>query len=159
MHRMLCILSLVQQYQLDTFPQTPWYLYPERVLVGKSREARGIHRSREFNHETFPLSPTISIPFHHNNTDTDNGEHSTPHPHSHTQSQSTYILAASRTPIGSKDGSLASLTAPQLGIVAVKHAIERAGINADRVEEIYMGNVVQAGVGQNPARQVGIGAG
>ncbi|GFZ43265.1 acetyl-CoA C-acetyltransferase [Saitozyma sp. JCM 24511] len=73
--------------------------------------------------------------------------------------QDVYILSASRTPIGSINGTLASLTAPQLGIVAVKHAMERAGIEPKRVEEIYMGNVVQAGVGQSPARQVGIGAG
>ncbi|WVQ85477.1 hypothetical protein IAT38_007642 [Cryptococcus sp. DSM 104549] len=70
-----------------------------------------------------------------------------------------YIVSASRTPIGAKDGVLATLTAPQLGVVAVKHAIEKAGVKPERVEELYLGNVVQAGVGQSPARQVGIGAG
>jgi acetyl-CoA C-acetyltransferase len=70
-----------------------------------------------------------------------------------------YILSASRTPIGSLGGSLSSLTAPQLGVTAVKHAIEKAGISADKVEEVYLGNVVSAGVGQSPARQVGIAAG
>ncbi|KAI9634547.1 Thiolase, N-terminal domain-containing protein, partial [Dioszegia hungarica] len=70
-----------------------------------------------------------------------------------------FILAASRTPIGSINGVLASVKAPELGIAAVKHAVERAGIKADRVEEVYLGNVVQAGVGQSPARQVVIGAG
>ncbi|WVR05668.1 hypothetical protein IAU60_002690 [Kwoniella sp. DSM 27419] len=74
-------------------------------------------------------------------------------------SNSVYILGASRTPVGAKDGSLATLTAPQLGVVAVKHALEKAGVEPKRVEEIYMGNVVQAGVGQSPARQVGIAAG
>ena len=73
--------------------------------------------------------------------------------------QSVYIVSASRTPVGSINGSLSTLTAPQLGIVAVKHAMERAGVKPEHVEEIYMGNVVQAGVGQSPARQVGIGAG
>ena len=78
----------------------------------------------------------------------------------HPQStQSVYIVGASRTPIGSINGSLASVSAPQLGITAVKHALERSGVKAEQVEEIYMGNVVQAGVGQSPARQVGIGAG
>ncbi|WRT65863.1 uncharacterized protein IL334_002814 [Kwoniella shivajii] len=73
--------------------------------------------------------------------------------------QSVYIVSASRTPVGSKDGSLATLTAPQLGVVAVKHALEKANLSADKVEEVYLGNVVQAGVGQSPARQVVIGAG
>lgn len=78
------------------------------------------------------------------------------------QSQSSnpvYILSATRTPIGAKDGVLASLTAPELGVVAVKSAVAKSGLPAERVEELYMGNVVQAGVGQSPARQVGIGAG
>lgn len=70
-----------------------------------------------------------------------------------------YIVSASRTPVGAKDGALATLSAPQLGVVAVKHAVDRAGIKPEQVEELYMGNVVQAGVGQSPARQVGIGAG
>lgn len=70
-----------------------------------------------------------------------------------------YIVSASRTPVGAKDGSLATVSAPQLGVVAVKHAVEKAGIKPEQVEELYMGNVVQAGVGQSPARQVGIGAG
>lgn len=73
--------------------------------------------------------------------------------------QSVYILGASRTPIGAKDGVFASLTAPDLGVVAVKDALKKSGVAADKVEEIYMGNVVQAGVGQSPARQVGIAAG
>ena len=78
----------------------------------------------------------------------------------HPQStQTVYIVGASRTPIGSINGSLASVSAPQLGITAVKHALERSGVKAEQVEEIYMGNIVQAGVGQSPARQVGIGAG
>lgn len=73
--------------------------------------------------------------------------------------QTVYIVGASRTPIGSLNGSLATQSAPQLGITAVKHALEKSGLKPEQVEEIYMGNVVQAGVGQSPARQVGIGAG
>lgn len=69
-----------------------------------------------------------------------------------------YIVSGSRTPIGSINGSLATLTAPQLGIVAVRHALEKGEIKPEQVEEIYMGNVVQAGIGQSPARQVGLGA-
>lgn len=75
------------------------------------------------------------------------------------QANPVYIVSASRTPVGAKDGALATLSAPQLGVVAVKHAVDRAGIKPEQVEELYMGNVVQAGVGQSPARQVGIGAG
>jgi acetyl-CoA C-acetyltransferase len=69
------------------------------------------------------------------------------------------IVAASRTPVGSLLGSLKSLTAPQLGVVALKHAFEKSKVDPAIVEEIYFGNVVQAGVGQSPARQVALGAG
>ena len=76
--------------------------------------------------------------------------------------QSTYeavIVAASRTPVGSLNGSLKTLTAPQLGAIAVKHAFQQANVNPAEAEEIYFGNVVQAGVGQSPARQVALSAG
>ena len=69
------------------------------------------------------------------------------------------IVAASRTPVGSINGALKTVTAPQLGVVALKHAFEQSGVNPEIVEEIYFGNVVQAGVGQSPARQVALGAG
>mmetsp|Transcript_15030 Transcript_15030/g.28599 ORF Transcript_15030/g.28599 Transcript_15030/m.28599 type:complete len:413 (-) Transcript_15030:323-1561(-) len=63
------------------------------------------------------------------------------------------ILSAARTPIGSFNGALASLSAPELGAVAIKGAIERAGIDAKDVTETLMGNVLQANIGQAPARQ------
>jgi acetyl-CoA C-acetyltransferase len=66
------------------------------------------------------------------------------------------ILSAARTPIGRFQGSLSSLPATQLGAVAVRAAVERAGINPEDIEEVLMGNVVQAGEGQAPARQAGI---
>ena len=66
------------------------------------------------------------------------------------------ILSAARTPIGRFQGSLSSLPATQLGAIAVKAAVERAGINPSDIEEVIMGNVVQAGEGQAPARQSGI---
>ncbi|KAL4075926.1 peroxisomal 3-ketoacyl-CoA-thiolase [Scleroderma citrinum] len=69
------------------------------------------------------------------------------------------IVAASRTPVGSLNGSLKSLTAPQLGSIALKHAFEQSKVDPAVVEEIYFGNVVQAGVGQSPARQVALAAG
>ena len=69
------------------------------------------------------------------------------------------ILSAARTPIGKFQGSLSSLPATQLGAIAVKAAVERAGINPEEIEEVIMGNVVQAGEGQAPARQSGIFAG
>ncbi|KAL5530323.1 hypothetical protein ACEPAF_6580 [Sanghuangporus sanghuang] len=69
------------------------------------------------------------------------------------------IVAASRTPVGSLNGTLKTLTAPQLGIVALKHALETSGVPPSEVEEVYFGNVVQAGIGQSPARQVALGAG
>ena len=69
------------------------------------------------------------------------------------------ILGGARTPIGAFLGGLASLTAPKLGAIAIKCALERAGVATDQVDEVFMGNVIQAGVGQAPARQAALGAG
>ena len=69
------------------------------------------------------------------------------------------ILGAARTPIGSFLGTLSSLSAPKLGSIAIKCALENAGVPADRIQQVIMGNVLQAAVGQAPARQAGIGAG
>jgi acetyl-CoA C-acetyltransferase len=69
------------------------------------------------------------------------------------------ILSAARTPIGSFQGCLSSLTAPQLGSIAIRGALEQAGLRPDDVEQVIMGNVLSAGLGQAPARQAGIGAG
>ncbi|HMV99892.1 MAG TPA: acetyl-CoA C-acetyltransferase [Acidobacteriota bacterium] len=69
------------------------------------------------------------------------------------------ILSAVRLPIGKFQGSLKSFRAPELGALAVRAAIERAGIDAAQVDEVVMGNVLQAGLGQNPARQAALGAG
>jgi acetyl-CoA C-acetyltransferase len=69
------------------------------------------------------------------------------------------ILSAARTPIGKFQGALSSIPATKLGAVAVEAAVNRAGINPEEIEEIILGNVVQAGEGQAPARQAGILAG
>lgn len=69
------------------------------------------------------------------------------------------IVSAVRTPIGSFRGSLASVSATKLGAAAIKGCLEKANIPADRVQEVYMGNVVQGGVGQAPARQATLYAG
>ncbi len=69
------------------------------------------------------------------------------------------IVGAARTPIGAFQGSLSSLTAPKLGAVAIKAALERAGVAPDQVQSVIMGCVLQAGVGQAPARQASIAAG
>jgi acetyl-CoA C-acetyltransferase len=63
------------------------------------------------------------------------------------------IVGAARTPIGAFLGALAPLSAPQLGAVAIKAALERAGVKPELVEQVFMGQVLQAGVGQAPARQ------
>ena len=73
--------------------------------------------------------------------------------------QGVYILSAVRTPIGKFGGSLASLTAADMGVVAAKAAMERAGIQPDQVEETIFGNARQAGGGPNPARQISIRSG
>lgn len=71
----------------------------------------------------------------------------------------TVILSSARTPIGSFGGALSTLSAPELGAVAIRGALERAGVDPEKVEEVIMGNVLTAGVGQSPARQAAIGAG
>jgi acetyl-CoA C-acetyltransferase len=73
--------------------------------------------------------------------------------------QAVYILSAVRTPIGKFGGSLASLTAADMGVVAAKAAIERAGIQPEQVEETIFGNARQAGGGPNPARQISVRSG
>jgi acetyl-CoA C-acetyltransferase len=72
---------------------------------------------------------------------------------------SAVLLGAARTPIGAFLGGLAALPAPKLGSIAIRCALERAHVTADNVDEVFMGNVVQAGVGQAPARQAALGAG
>ncbi len=69
------------------------------------------------------------------------------------------ILGGARTPIGSFQGTLSSLPAPRLGAIAIKCALENSGVSAEQVQQVIMGNVLQAGVGQAPARQAGIYAG
>ena len=69
------------------------------------------------------------------------------------------IVGAARTPIGSFLGSLSKVAAPRLGAVAIRAALERAGIDAADVGEVYMGCVLPAGLGQAPARQAALGAG
>ena len=69
------------------------------------------------------------------------------------------ILGGARTPIGSFLGTLSSLPAPKLGSIAIKCALQNAGVQPDAIEQVIMGNVLQAGIGQAPARQAGIGAG
>ncbi|HEY2830741.1 MAG TPA: acetyl-CoA C-acyltransferase [Thermoanaerobaculia bacterium] len=69
------------------------------------------------------------------------------------------IVGAARTPIGSFLGTLSSIAAPRLGATAIKCALENARVQPDQVEQVIMGNVLQAGIGQAPARQAGIYAG
>lgn len=69
------------------------------------------------------------------------------------------IIAGARTPIGRLLGGLSEFTAPELGGIAIAAAIERAGITADQVDAVIMGNVVQAGVGPGPARQAAVAGG
>ncbi|RMH02420.1 MAG: acetyl-CoA C-acetyltransferase [Chloroflexi bacterium] len=73
--------------------------------------------------------------------------------------QEVVIVGAARTPVGKLMGGLEKLSAPQLGAIAIKAAVERAGIDPDTVYEVIMGNVVTAGEGQAPARQAALGAG
>jgi acetyl-CoA C-acetyltransferase len=73
--------------------------------------------------------------------------------------QPVYIVSATRTPIGSFQGALASLAAPRLGAAVIQAAVSRAGLEPGHVDEVFMGNVLSAGIGQAPARQAAIYAG
>ena len=70
-----------------------------------------------------------------------------------------YIVSACRTAIGEFLGGISTLTAPQLGAIAIRESVQRAGVDPDQIDEVLMGNVVQAGVGQAPARQAAIHGG
>ncbi|MFZ0389297.1 MAG: beta-ketoacyl synthase N-terminal-like domain-containing protein, partial [Calditrichia bacterium] len=70
-----------------------------------------------------------------------------------------FITSAVRTPIGSFNGALASLSAPRLGSLVIKEALNRSGVKPEQVNEVIMGNVLTAGEGQAPARQAAIFAG
>jgi len=70
-----------------------------------------------------------------------------------------YILTAVRTPIGSFGGALSKFTAVQLGVAAIKGALQKTGVSPDAVDEVFMGNVCSANLGQAPARQAALGAG
>jgi len=74
-------------------------------------------------------------------------------------SKNVYIVGMARTPIGSLGGVLSSIAAPQLGATAIKEALNRAGVKPEQVQEVFMGNVVSAGIGQAPAQQASIYAG
>ncbi len=70
-----------------------------------------------------------------------------------------YIVSAVRTPLGSFGGKFSGLTAIELGSIAIKGALNKAGVKAEEVQEVFMGNVISANLGQAPARQASIGAG
>lgn len=74
-------------------------------------------------------------------------------------SKEVFIVSAVRTPIGAFMGGLSTVPATQLGAIAIKGALEKSGLKAEQINEVFMGNVLQAGVGQAPARQAALGAG
>ncbi|PJB13734.1 MAG: acetyl-CoA C-acyltransferase [Flavobacteriales bacterium CG_4_9_14_3_um_filter_40_17] len=73
--------------------------------------------------------------------------------------QDIVIVAFARTPIGSFLGTLSNIPATKLGSIAIKGALDKIGLNPNKIDEVYMGNVVQAGEGQAPAKQAALGAG
>lgn len=75
------------------------------------------------------------------------------------QDREAYIVSAARTPVGKFLGGLASLTAPELGAIAIREAVRRAKVPVEQIDEVLMGNVLQAGVGQAPARQAALKGG
>ncbi|MFM1894707.1 MAG: acetyl-CoA C-acyltransferase [Crocinitomicaceae bacterium] len=73
--------------------------------------------------------------------------------------KNVYIVSAVRTPMGSFLGAFSDVSATQLGAIAIRAALDRSGLEAGCIDEVFMGNVLQAGVGQAPARQAALGAG
>ena len=73
--------------------------------------------------------------------------------------KNVYIAGGVRTPFGSFGGGLSGLTAAKLGGIVIRNALDRAGVDGKEVDEVLMGNVIGAGVGQNVARQATLGAG
>ena len=69
------------------------------------------------------------------------------------------LAGACRTAIGTMGGALSTTPAPALGTIVIKEALKRAGVKPEQVDEVYMGCVIQAGLGQNPARQAALNAG
>src|SRR5579862_8423715 len=82
-----------------------------------------------------------------------------PAQHKESPMADAFLLAAVRTPIGKYLGGLAEVPAPQLGATAVIEAVKRAKVPVAQVDEVIFGNVIQAGLGQNPARQAALKAG
>ena len=70
-----------------------------------------------------------------------------------------YILGMARSPVGSFGGALSKLSAVELGAHSIRHALLRASVQPENIEEVYMGQVLQAGAGQAPARQAALAAG
>jgi len=70
--------------------------------------------------------------------------------------QEVYIVSAVRTPIGSFSGSLSEVSATKLGAAAIKGALSKSGISPDLIDEVFMGNVISANLGQAPARQAAL---
>src|SRR5512137_472771 len=75
------------------------------------------------------------------------------------QRREVFIVGGARTPIGKFQGTLAGIPAPELGATAVREAVKRAGVALEKIDEVMVGNVVTAGLGQAPARQVALKAG
>ncbi|MDI6438800.1 acetyl-CoA C-acyltransferase, partial [Enterobacter hormaechei] len=78
---------------------------------------------------------------------------------SDTKADPIVIVGVARTPMAAFQGDFASLTAPQLGSVAIEAAVQRAGLKPEQIDEVVMGCVLPAGQGQAPARQAALGAG
>src|SRR6267143_3293374 len=75
------------------------------------------------------------------------------------ETRQAVIISATRTPVGKFLGSLKGFTATELGAIAVRETVKRAGVKPEDVDEVIMGCVIQAGLGQNPARQAALNGG
>ena len=132
-------------------------------LVGAGEECLGVplfHLSCRMDLPTnCVMESFIQVPIHGSNAHPRCNFAVIFHSRIHVMSRKVYIVSAVRTPMGSFLGSLSSVSAPALGSVAIRGALERGGVDAIHVQEVFMGHVLQAGAGQAPARQAALGAG
>src|SRR5690606_5426231 len=135
---------------------SPAVKQPSRATIPFCSSPRGgrpaARASRKAASKTsFPTQPTAACP-------TGSPQRGRRTLQEHIMSDPIVLVSVARTPMGGMLGSLSGLAAHELGAVAIKAAVERAGISPDAVDEVIMGNVLQAGQGQAPARQAALGA-
>lgn len=137
----------LENYNLNTSKSYMPAFHPTTLLRFASTRSTMVSREEQVASTSSARCRVTSLTHHLTSSPTQSGI------------QDVYILSAARTPVGSFGGSLKKVSGPQLGVVALKAALEKGNVKPEQLEEAYFGNVLQGNVGQAPARQVVIGAG